>query len=628
MVIRGGFRNTSVCLSPALCVALLSGSALLAGCTGSVGGGDSGVVPGDQTRNTVPSGSSTNAPQGSDGAVPATGSTGSDPTSPTGADPTGATGTEPNTNPSTTSTAEPVVGSTDACPTTSVPRTPLRRLTRFEYGNTLRDLLNVDPSVALQLPADEVSNGYDNNASVLTVSSLHSEKHVLISEEVAATAVQNNLAGLTNNCDPAVTGEEACAQQFAQSFGRRAFRRPITAEDEQMLMNAYAAGRTDGSYAEGIEVMIRAALQSPYFLYRLETTAPVDPAAQMVPLDPFEIATRLSYLTWQSSPDDALLDAAAAGLLSTPEQVANKAREMLASPKAIDGLSHFYRQWSGTQRLEITTKNTDLFPLYSDAVNAGMVAELPALLEYVLNSDRRLSTLLTAPVAFVTDALAPVYGVTAPAGSDVGPQLVTLPDSQGRSGLLTQAGFLSVQAHPDQTSPVLRGKFVRAMLLCEPVPPPPDDVSITLPEVDQTATARERFSAHLTAGLSCNGCHQLMDPIGFSFENFDAMGQYRDVDAGQPIDASGEIVGTTDPALAGPYTGVRELGQKLAQSETVQNCIATQWMRFASGRLEGEEDACSLGTMQEQFRASGGDLIELVVAMTQTDAFWYRSPTL
>jgi hypothetical protein len=517
-----------------------------------------------------------------------------------------------------------VMGDSDACPTREVPRTPLRRLTRFEYANSVRDLLNVDPAPARDLPADEVTNSFDNNAAVLTVSSLHAEKYVLVAETLAKQAVQN-LSGLAN-CDAAVNGEEACARAFAQSFGRRAFRRAVTPQDEQFFMTAYAAGRIGGSHAEGIEVMIRAALQSPSFLYRLETTTPGDATAPLVPLSQFELATRLSYLLWASGPDDALLDAAARGELATREQVATRARQMLGDAKARVAMENFFEQWTSTRRLEILTKNTTLFPAYSTAVRDAMAKELPAFVNDVLwNGDHNLTTLLTAPVAFVTAPLAPLYGVAPPPGSETNPVRVDLPADQGRSGILTQAGFLSVQAHPDQTSPVLRGKFVRAMLLCQPPEPPPPDVDVSLPTIDEGATARQRFSAHLTAGTTCNGCHRLMDPIGLAFENFDAMGQSRQLDNGQPIDVSGEIMLATDMGLNGTFSGVRELGQKLAASEQVRDCVAMQLFRFASGRSEGAADACSLGTMQDAFDQSDGDILELVVAMTQTDAFWYRS---
>ncbi|MET0794743.1 MAG: DUF1592 domain-containing protein [Polyangiaceae bacterium] len=514
---------------------------------------------------------------------------------------------------------------TQACPTQALPRTSLRRLTRFEYGNTLRDLLGADPSVANDLPADEVTNSFDNNAAVLTVSSLHAEKYVLISEAVAKSAVQTNLAALTA-CDSAAKGEDACALQFARSFGRRAFRRPTTAEDERILLAAYAAGRTGGSYAEGIEVMIRAALQSADFLYRLELPVATETAGTLVPLSQFELATRLSYLVWGSSPDDALLDVAARGELANKDQLAAKARDMLKQPKARAAATNFVSQWTGVKRLDVTSKSATLFPLFTDGMRDAMARELPAFLDYVLwTGDRSLKTLLTSPVAFVSGPLAQVYSVASPASSGTDPVRVDLPDTQGRAGILTQAGFLSAQAHPDQTSPVLRGKFVRTMLLCQDVPPPPPDVNISLPTIDQGATARDRFSAHLTAGASCNGCHHLMDPIGLSFENFDAMGQYRTTDNGRPIDVSGQVQGATDASLSGDFKGVRELADKLAASQQVRDCVATQWFRFASGRNESDGDACSLATLRNTFSSSDGDIVELMVGMTQTDAFWYRT---
>jgi len=516
-------------------------------------------------------------------------------------------------------------GALAACPTTAITPTPLRRLTKFEYTNSARNLLNVDTTAVNDLPADEVTDGFNNNAGVLTVSSLHAEKYVLVSEALAKLAVQN-LSALTGGCNTATKGEDACALDFANSFGRRAFRGPVTDQDRAVLMAAYTAGRTGGSYAEGIEVMVRAALQSAHFLYRLETTAPANPSVQLVPLSPYELASRLSFLIWSAGPDDALLDAAGRGDLADRAGVAAKARAMLADPKARVAITEFYNQWIGTSRLDIMTKSATLFPAYSDAVRDAMKAETPAFVQYVLwSGDHKLQTLLTSPAAFVSSALAPIYGVSVPAGS-TSPQMMTLPAAQGRAGILTQAGFLAVQAHPDQTSPVLRGKFVRTRLMCQNVPPPPMDVDITPPATTSAATARDRFTAHESAGTSCKSCHVLMDPIGFAFEGFDAVGQYRTTENGATIDLTGQIVASTNGTLDGSFTGVRELATKLAGSDQVRDCVATQWFRYAAGRTEEVPDGCSLTTMQDAFAASGGDLAELVVAMTQTDAFWYRAP--
>lgn len=563
-----------------------------------------GAVPGAPNAN-VPGGVN---PQGEPGAPGANPTNVGDP----GAVPPGAPSAPPPTAPIDVTNAD--------CSVPKTPGTTMRRLTSFEYTNAVFDLLGVLPTTPI--PLDGVTDGYDNNTSVLNVSSLHAEKFVLASEEIAKAAVAD-LATLAPCSATDEAGELECARGFAKTFGRLAFRRDVTAADESALLQAYGFGRDGGSYAEGIEVTLRAILQSPFFLYRVEAAAatPVGGSA-VAQVSPFELASRLSFLIWGSVPDAALLDVAAAGQLATKEQVAAQARLMLADEKAKRGIVNFYEQWLGTGKIGTTQKNQSLFPAYTKDVQVALAGELPAFVTNLLwEGDRQLSTMFTSSEAFVTKDTAPLYGVTSITSSS--PVRATLPAEQDRAGVLTQAGFLAVQAHPDQTSPVLRGKFVRTKLMCQPPPPPPADADITPPEVGEGATARERFSAHFAAGTSCAQCHALMDPIGFAFEHFDAVGAFRLQENGQDIDVSGAIIGGTE-SLAGNFSGVRELGAKLAQSSVVQNCVATQWFRYAAGRNEAPGDECSLATLQSQFADSGGDLVELVVAMTQTDAFMYR----
>ncbi len=496
------------------------------------------------------------------------------------------------------------------CATIQRPPTPLRRLTRFEYNNTVRDLFGVTSSPADAFPADEVADGFSNNALVLTVSSLHAERYVEAAEGIAAEAV-TRLPDILP-CDPTEVGEEACALSFAQTYGRRAFRRALEQADIDTLMEAYAVG---DSFEKGIEVMIRAILQSPHFIFRVEYTGADTPNAGMVRLNGYETATRLSYLLWGSGPDDALLDLAAGGGLETPEQVAATARQMLADPKARAAVAEFYRQWLGVTRLGITTKDPERFPAWSVEMRTAMEAETQAVIEQLIwGQDATLTELLNAPVGYASGPLAELYGV---APTDA---VVTLPAEQQRAGVLTLPGFLAVTSHPDQTSPVLRGKFVRAKLLCHVPPPPPDDVDATPPDPN-AATARERFSSH-SESPACAGCHALMDPIGFAFESFDSMGNFRTMEAGQVIDLSGEFVQTDD--LDGSFVGVQEMAQKLASSQQVKDCLTTQWYKFAMGRGDEEGDACSLSPLQDSFTAASANLMELVVATTQTEAFLYR----
>lgn len=505
-------------------------------------------------------------------------------------------------------------GTTVDCTTLSRPPTPLRRLTRFEYNSTVRDLFATALTPADDFPPDEVVDGFSNNAVVLTVSSLHAEKYTYAAEALAAEAITK--LGSLFSCDPVAVGAEECATQFAEEFGRRVYRRALEPEDVAVLLEAFDIGSPE-SYEKGIEIMIRAMLQSPHFLFRVEFTGAVAPgtAPGMARLNGYETASRLSYLIWSSAPDTALLDLAEADGLSTPEQVAAEAQRMLADPKARLAVAEFYRQWLGLNRLEVISKDVAAFPLWSDAMRAALEAEGDAIVEdVVFGSDATLDRLLTAPLGLPTGPLAQLYGV---------PESTTVAalDPAQRTGILTSPGFLAVQSHPDQTSPVLRGKFVRTKLLCDEVSPPPDNVDISLPNLSEGGTARQRFTAHLT-DASCSNCHSAMDPLGFPLENYDALGSFRTMDAGQPIDLSGEFLFTED--IDGPFIGPAEMSQALASSDQVEDCVAEQWFTFTVGRGVEAGDACSLSPLQDAFNESGGNLNELVVQTTQTEAFLYR----
>ncbi|HXS19292.1 MAG TPA: DUF1592 domain-containing protein [Polyangiaceae bacterium] len=500
-------------------------------------------------------------------------------------------------------------GATVDCASLVRPPTPLRRLTRFEYNNTVADLLGTALTPADDFPPDEVADGFTNNALVLTISSLHAEKYTFAAEALAAEAVTHLDTLLP--CSPA-DGEPECAQQFAEQFGRKAFRRTLEPEDLEVLLEAYSFGT---SFEKGIEIMIRAALQSPHFLFRVEFSGSDVEGTGMVRLSGDETAARLSYLIWSSGPDEVLLDAAENGELSTPEQVESQARRMLDDPKARRAMAEFYRQWLKLNRLDIVSKDASAFPLWSEAMRQAMIAEGDAVIQSVVfGDDPSLTQLLTAPLGLPTGPLADLYGVAQ------GDQVVPL-NAQERAGVMTLPGFLAVQAHPDQTSPVLRGKFVRERLLCDEVPPPPDNVVITPPDPAAGGTARERFSAH-ASDVSCAKCHKKMDPLGYPFESYDSLGVFRTTDQGQAMDLSGEFVETK--AMDGPFDGVHEMVARLAEAPEVGECVASQWYQFAMGRGVEAGDACSLAPLSQEFVASGSNLFELIVQITQSEAFLYR----
>jgi len=492
---------------------------------------------------------------------------------------------------------------------------PVRRLTRFEYNNTIRDLLGDDSRPASSFAPEERALGFDNNAEVLGVTPIQAEQFMVAAEEISARADVNGL----NECDPAAhdQGEAGCGRDFVVELGRRAYRRPLDEAEVAALMVVYEWGVAEHDHETALRLVLQAMLQSPHFLYRVELAeGPV--GGEPVPVVDYEMASRLSYLLWGTMPDDQLFAAAAAGELRTDEQVRFHAERMVADPRARAAVRHFYDQWLMLEEVDHLEKDSGVYPDFSPALAKLFGAETRAFLDYVIwEGDGSVETMLTADFTFANAELADFYGLEGVAGDE----LVFVPLADGeRGGFLTHASVLASHAQANQSSPIHRGVFVRQQILCMPLPPPPDDIAIVPPDLDPDLTTRERFEQH-SSDPSCRGCHELIDGIGFGFERFDGLGQYRETENGQPVDASGELVATD---VDGPFEGVAELAARLASSEQVNNCVTTQWFRFAYGRAEQMDDVCSTTQLAQQFAASGNNMRELLVALTQTDAFLFR----
>lgn len=496
---------------------------------------------------------------------------------------------------------------------------PIRRLTAWEYDNTIYDLLGDDssPSASAGFP-QEGGSGFDNNADVSAVTRLMAQKYMLAAEDVSARAAQNLDALLS--CD-AIADEAGCMSQWIADFGRRAWRRPLSAEEQASMVALFDELRTGEELSTAVTLVLQAFLQSPHFLYRVELGIPGEQGAAAIHLDDHEMASRLSYLIWGSMPDGDLLDAADAGALQTPEEIEAQARRMLDDPKARRMVAHFHEQWLGTIKLASTDKDTTQFPEWSEALSLKQADEAKAFVEHVFfEGEGTLTELLTAPFTFVDDELAEFYGLQVPAGT--GLRQVEGTNGAELSGILSLGGVLSAYSKANMTDPIKRGIFVREHLLCQIPPPPPDDVPLLPPVLDDNSTTREQFEQHRD-NPACAPCHELFDPIGFGFENYDAVGRWRTTENDFPIDASGRL---TVVDVAGDFEGVGELGQRLAGSQDVAECVTRQWFRFAYGRTESAElDACNMDTLTARFEQSGYDLRELLVSLTQTDAFLYRT---
>ena len=423
-----------------------------------------------------------------------------------------------------------------------VPRDPgavvAHRLNRTEYNLTVRDLLGVDTHPADNFPVDGGGGGgFDNNADTLFVPPILMEKYLAAAEDVLAAARPERLLVATPTWS---RRDRWVAEDNLRWFATRAFRRPVAADEINRLLPLYDRARArGGSFELAVKSAYKAVLVSPNFLFRIEQ----EPAGKApARLNDYELASRLSYFLWSSMPDDELFALAATGRLADVQVLEAQVRRMLADRKARTLAEQFTSQWLGTKTLA-TTSNPDRgrFPQYNDALRNAMMTEPVEFFAALLRDDSSLLQLLDADFTYANADLARLYGLSNITATNF--VRVTLPDRR-RGGIVGMAAVLTKTSYPLRTSPVLRGKWILEEILGTPPPPPPPLVK-TLPANDEKhdgLTFRQQLEQH-RKDPNCAGCHSRMDPLGFALENFDAIGGWRDRVAGQPVDASGTLVG-------------------------------------------------------------------------------------
>ncbi|WP_433932293.1 DUF1592 domain-containing protein [Sorangium cellulosum] len=494
-------------------------------------------------------------------------------------------------------------------------RRVLRRMSRIEFDRTVADLLGLDATGYI-LPTDANVEGFDNNAEALLYAGTDVQLMRDAAEDIAARVIE--APGSLVPCEVA-TGDDACATEFFESFGRRAFRRPLTQDDRARYMELYRSVKADEGFAGGVQAMIAAALQSPYFLYRPEIGAvAADGTYQLLP---HEIASQLSYMIWSSMPDDELLSKAESGELATPAVISAEVDRMMQDPRADAGVLRFFKTW--LQLNGKPSKDMTAYPEYTEAVRQAIEKETAAFVRHLIREGSgSLSEMYTANYSYVNPELASFYGLEAPGGNadQDGMTQVDLTGSN-RMGILTLGSVLSTHAHAAESSPVHRGKFVREQLLCQPLPPPPAGLDVKPPQPDPTKSTRERFAEH-SNNEACGSCHSLIDGIGFGFEHFDGVGRYRDNDDGHPVDASGNIVGA--PSTSGTFDGTGELAQMLAQSPDAQACFTLQWLRFGFGAMDQSELSCMAEQITGQLGPENLTVAGVIKAIAQSPRFTRR----
>jgi hypothetical protein len=505
-----------------------------------------------------------------------------------------------------------------------------RLLTRLQYDNTVRDLLGADLAVSERnFPDENLLLGFGNNADAHRASLLLSERHLAAAEELATAAIARGVDGLL----PCEAGDrsEACVQSFISQFGYRAFRRPLREEESTPLLDLWRTANGAWGFDKALELVVQTFLQSPQMLYRTESLnglADATPLAdrrlgEALALDSYQIASRLSYLLWNTLPDAELFALADSNGLQDRETVRAQVRRMIDDDRARGTVADFYQQWLGMASFAGLTRDaagvtgTDGAPLDGAAFNVSWRDSLDRFVQHTFWEDGNVASLLSSQTVFVNSSLAGLYGLEAS-----GTEFAAVEDPQ-RAGILTQPGLMALLAHADQSAPVQRGKFVREQVLCKPLPPPPPDVDTTPPDPDPGATTRERFRQH-SDDARCASCHRFLEGVGFGLEEYDQLGRYRTEEYGLLIDASGQVLESGDPGIDGPFNGAQELAAKLAGSPQVEACMAAQWFRYGMGRGEQPGDVCSLNQIKAEFTEAGGDFRELLVSLATSDVFRFR----
>ena len=504
------------------------------------------------------------------------------------------------------------------------PTTRIARLTHREYDKTVADLLKYtpEPKPSAAFIGDVNFAGYNNNADGLTVSDVLTRQYQRSAEVLAAEAVSKSLGALVP-CTPTGDGS-ACARQFIQTFGRRAFRRPLEDDETAAYLAAFRNAATQyastNPFTNGVQLVVETMLQSPSFLYRAELSQIRDGDA--IVLSDHEVASRLSYFFWGTMPDDALAALADGGKIHTIDQVRDQATRLLGDPRARDTVADFHAQWLQLSRYASTflTKSATVYPDFPKAIGPMLQQEATSFVTSVVLDDKgTFGALLTSPYTFVNADTAKLYGIAGTFTTSM--QKVQL-DPKQRSGYLTQIGFLASHAYQDGDSPIHRGAFIQRQLLCANIPPPPPGANVMLPPVSETLkTTRDRVTAHTTRA-PCSGCHtDLINPAGFAFEHYDGTGAWRDQENGTNVTSSAKL--TVDGKSISFTDGV-DLSHQLAASRQARRCFVLNWMRYAYAHEETAADDALIDALTARVADPAYTVQNLMIDLTQTRSFLYR----
>jgi hypothetical protein len=493
----------------------------------------------------------------------------------------------------------------------------LRRLNAAEYNNTVRDLLGTTLTPATSFPGDDLGAEFTTVGSALSLSPNYVQAYedaafALMDDLFAAPAARQKTI-VTCSVD---TGGDACARTIVTAFAGKAFRRPAVTTEVDSLMLPVTTAKTLGLTAtDGLKGALAAVLMSPYFIFKVESDPPGVTGVHR--LNPYELATRLSYALWGSTPDDTLLTAAGAGQLTTDDQLKAQIDRMLADPRSSSLLDEFAGAWLDFKNIESHEVDAATFPSFAPTLEHSMRLEARDFIQEFLSSSQPVSAMLTANFTYVDASLAKLYGLPTTGGKP-GVDGLWRVDTTGsqRAGLLTLGSILTTTSLPTRTSPVKRGDFIFSRVLCGTIPPPPDNVS-SLP-LDSTLSLRASLEAH-RSNPACAGCHNIMDPLGFGLENYDATGAFRTMDGTATIDASGTLTNGVS------FDGAKQMSAALANDPRFTPCLTQKFMTYSIGRLMNQpNDDDWANYLAQQAQTANGSLGSLIRTVLSSEAFRSR----
>jgi hypothetical protein len=494
----------------------------------------------------------------------------------------------------------------------------------LQWANSVQDLLHLDapPTQRADFTPDAII-GFDTNASQLWVSNTLRQSYESAAEALATQVASDPQALAKLVPADAPTEATARAQAFIESFGLRAYRRPLTAAEVSQYQSLFQQGATLvpelDPFAAGVALCIRLFLQSPYFLYRTELEQ--QSVDGRIPLSSYEVAAKLALSLTASIPDAALLQDAAAGSLAPSNKplIDTQAQRLLGTERGKASALHLHSQALALTRYDLIRKDAALYPDFTTGAPASLRKSAELFLGALYDENRGMRTLLTSPEAFVDANLAPLYGLSGSFGTEFQRVDVT---AQPRRGILTHPGFLALFAGEQQPDPIHRGVFINQQVLCVELSPPAANVP-PLPGEQPNTTNRQRIEALTGKGTCGQACHYtLINPLGYAFENYDSVGKYRTTDGGLNVDATGTY------ALDGQDQSFQdglELVELLAGSQAAHRCYARHWLYYLAGRLPDAGDAATLDELAAASGAQDLSTKDLVRALVQSESFLTRA---